>query len=312
MRRALIVGCDGQDGRILFDLLATRCSVLGIDVGTVRPHALDGVVPFASIDVRSAEHVYGLATRLMPHEIYYLAAHHHASEEKHDEAAELPKSIDVHILGLANFLEAIRKVNPSCRLFYAGSSQMFGHPAESPQNEATPFAPRNAYGITKVAGAHLCALYRERHGVHASVGILYNHESPLRAPRFVSQRIAQGARRAQRDTTYKLELSSLAAVVDWGYAPDYVDAMVRIVLEPQPDDYVIATGKGHTVRQFVELAFARLGLDWRRYVEEQTLVPGTSRPLLVGDATMLRERTGWRPSVTFEELVGILVDGITE
>jgi GDPmannose 4,6-dehydratase len=184
---------------------------------------------------------------------------------------------------------------------------MFGYPATPRQDESTRFAPRNAYAITKVAGAHACALYRERYSLHVSVGILYNHESPLRGPRFVSQRIVRGAWRARREPGYRLKLGSLSAVVDWGYAPDYVDAMVRIVSHPVPDDYVIATGEPHTVREFVEIAFARLGLDWREHVEEEASLVTTTSATLIGDSTKLRARTGWSPTVGFEQMVDILL-----
>jgi GDPmannose 4,6-dehydratase len=308
MRRVVVVGSNGQDGRILFERRAKDCAVLGLDVDTVTHHMLGDVVPPRPVDLLNAEQVSCLFERVAPDEVYYLAAHHHSSEEHRDEAVELRKSIDVHVVGLLHVLEAIRAHAPQCRLFYAGSSQMFGQPSELRQSESTTFAPRNAYAITKVAAAHTCALYRERRGVHASVGILYNHESPLRGPRFVSSRIAHGARRAKADPAFKLKLGSLSAVVDWGYAPDYVDAMVRIVSEETPDDYIIATGEPHTVRDFVEIAFGHLGLDWRAHVEEDSTLVTSTDATLVGNATKLRERTGWRPTVDFEALVKVLVD----
>jgi GDPmannose 4,6-dehydratase len=311
LRRAIIVGNSGQDGRILFEARSKQCAVVGLDVGTVTKSSLDYQPPLQAVELQDAERVSGFVERILPDEIYYLAAHHHSSEEHPDEAVELGKCVAVHMIGLVNFLEAIRVRAPNCRLFYAGSSQMFGQPVAPRQDETTPFAPRNPYAITKVAGAHTCALYRERYGVHASVGILYNHESPLRGPRFVTQRIARGARQAKRDPTFKLKLGSLSAVVDWGYAPDYVDAMVRIVSEAEPDDYVIATGEPHTVRDFVEIAFGHLGLDWRAHVEEAPALvggPPSRQAILVGDATKLRRRTGWRPSVSFEQMVRGLID----
>ncbi len=207
-----------------------------------------------------------------------------------------------------NVLDALRRHAPACRAFYAGSSHMFGRPAVSPQNETTPFAPRSPYAITKVAGAHVAALYRDR-GMHVSVGILYNHESALRGPQFVSQRIVRGAKRAANDRTFELVLGDLSAVVDWGWAPDYVDAMVRILAQPAPDDYVVATGTPHSVQDFVASAFACAGVDWRsRVVEDPTIVKTKALPL-VGDSTKLRARTAWAPTVTFEEMVKQLVQG---
>jgi GDPmannose 4,6-dehydratase len=307
MRRAVVVGSAGQDGRLLFQRLAEDRAVLGLDVGTVTRHLLDDV-PQAPVDLRHAAEVLAMIERVAPDEIYYLAAHHHSSEEQVDLAVELDGCVDVHVTGLIHVLESVRRFVPECRVFYAGSSQMFGSPAASPQDESTPFLPRNAYAITKVAGANICALYRQRHQVHASVGILYNHESPLRGPRFVTQRIARGVRQASRDPEFKLTLGSLSSVVDWGYASDYVDAMVRIVSQPSPDDYVVATGEAHTVRDFVEVAFGYLGLDWRRHVVEATVLVTTPPPVVLrGDATKLRRRTGWATTITFEGLVKMMV-----
>jgi GDPmannose 4,6-dehydratase len=307
MRRAIVVGSAGQDGRLLFQRLAEDRAVLGLDVGAVTRHLLDDALQ-DPVDLQRADEVRAVIERVSPDEIYYLAAHHHSSEEQVAVATELQGCMNVHVTGLVHVLEAARLTVPECRLFYAGSSQMFGSPALSPQDESTPFLPRNPYAISKVAGANICALYRERHSVHASVGILYNHESPLRGPRFVTQRIARGAREATRDPEFKLRLGSLSAVVDWGYASDYVDAMLRIVSQPAPDDYIVATGLAHTVRDFVEVAFAHVGLDWRKHVEEDPgLVTPPSRAILLGNATKLRRRTGWAPTVGFEDLVKMMV-----
>ena len=307
MTRVVVVGAKGQDGRILFERRSQQCAVLGLDVGSAVQHSSGDSSPSHPVDLQNPEEVNELVGRVVPDEIYYLAAHHHSSEERPDEAVELRKCSEVHLIGLVHFLEAIRRHAPRCRLFYAGSSQMFGEPAAPRQNETTPFAPRNAYAITKVAGAHACALYRERYQVHASVGILYNHESPLRGPRFVTQRIARGAWQAKRDPSFRLKLGSLSGIVDWGYAPDYVDAMIRIVAHSVPDDYVVATGEAHTVQDFVEIAFGIVGLDWRIHVEESPSLVRATRATLIGDSTKLRERTGWRPTVGFEQLVAILV-----
>jgi len=305
VRRAIIVGSGGQDGRLLCERLAADCVVLGLDVGTVTG---DGVLP-DPVDVECADAVERLVQSTSPDEVYYLAARHHSAEESPDEAGELLRaSFGVHVMGLVHFLEAIRKHVPEARLFYAGSSQMFGQPPAGMQDESTPFAPRNAYAITKVAGAHACALYREQYDAHASVGILYNHESPLRGARFVTTRIARGAWQAARDPSFKLTLGSLAAAVDWGYAPDYVDAMVRIVRQPAADDYVIATGESHTVRDFARVAFAHVGRDWRDHVVEDRARVRPARGVAVGDASKLRARTGWKPTIGFEAMVTILVD----
>ena len=309
MKRALVVGSSGQDGQLLLERLSgDGCAVLGIDLDTVTGICLDDEL-YNIVNIQHAGAVEQLVKRLVPDEVYYLAAHHHASEEHPHEAEELRASHDVHVMGLVNFLEAIRKHAPRSHLFYAGSSQMFGQPLlTSPQDESTRFAPRNAYAITKVAGAHVCALYREQYDVHASVGILYNHESPLRGPRFVSSRITRGARQATRDPDFKLTIGSLAATVDWGYAPDYVDAMVRMVRLPDAGDYVIATGELHTVRDFVEIAFEHVGLDWHAHVVENPTLVRPSSGVLAGDTSKLRARTDWKPTLGFETMVRLLVD----
>jgi GDPmannose 4,6-dehydratase len=311
MKRVVILGSGGQDGRILFERRAKDCAVLGLDLQSVTHHRLAEVAPKQPVNLQDSAAVSLLLERVVPDEVYYLAAHHHSAEERPDDAAELRACFDVHVTGLIHVLEGLRAHAPNSRLFYAGSSQMFGRPASAPQDEMTPFAPRNPYAITKVAAAYTCALYRERHGLHVSVGVLYNHESPLRGPRFVTTRIVRGAWEAKRNPRYKLVLGSLSAMVDWGYAPDYIDAMERIVSEAAPDDYVIASGEPHTVRDFVEIAFHHVGLDWRQHVAEDPLLvgpgAGTHAPL-VGNATKLRQRTGWRPTVGFEDLVRTLVD----
>ena len=307
MRRVVVVGSGGQDGSLLFEQRARDCAVIGLDVQSVTQQSAADFAPRSPVDLLDRDAVGRLFESARPDEVYYLAAHHHSSEERPDEVVEMRHCADVHLMGLVHVLEAIRARAPHCRLFYAGSSQLFGQPTTSRQDEATSFSPRNPYAITKAAGAHTCALYRERHGVHASVGILYNHESPRRGPRFVTQRIARGAWQAKRDPSYKLTLGSLAAVVDWGYAPDYVDAMVRIVSQHAPGDYVIATGEPHTVRDFVEIAFRLVGLDWKGYVVEDSTRVTPATGTLIGDSTKLRQRTGWKPTIGFEQLVEILV-----
>ena len=175
------------------------------------------------------------------------------------------------------------------------------------QDEATPFNPVCAYGITKAAGVHLCRFYRQECGLFASVGILYNHESPFRRPEFVSQKIIRGGLAVKEGRQSEIVLGDLAAQVDWGYAPDTVDAMVRILRHDVPDDFVVATGQLHSVREFVEEVFRRLGLDGRGHVREDPQIVRKRRRTLLGNSDKLRQRTGWKPSVTFAEMIGLLL-----
>jgi GDPmannose 4,6-dehydratase len=296
MSRALVIGSEGQDGRILSERLrAEGCEIVGIGRGT---------------DLLGREAMLGLIADNRPDEIYYLAAVHHSAEERASVGGRdlYVESHRVHVEGVLNVLEAVRLRHPGARLFYAASCLVFGEPATSIQDESTPLAPVCVYGITKTTGIHCCRLYRGGAGVHASSGILYNHESPLRRPEFASQKIVRGALDIRQGRASTLVLGDLSAVNDWGWAEDTVDAMIRIVRSDRPDDFVVATGAGHTVADFVEAVFARAGLDWKRHVKEDRSMIARKRPPLIGDASRLRQRTGWRPSVAFEEMAGRLWD----
>lgn len=296
MARALIVGSAGQDGTLLSEQLRG----LGYDVhGLTR----DGV----SLDDTAA--VEQLIAAQQPDEIYFLAAYHHSSEDAPVEPLELfHNSYRVHVAGLLHVLEAMRKRAPRARLFYAASVLIFGAATESPQTETTPLRPICAYGITKTAGLHLCRHYREQHGIHASVGILYNHESPLRAERFVSKKIVSAAWAIKQGKRDKLELGDLSAEIDMGYAPEFVDAMRRILALDAADDFIIATGETHSIREFVELAFAHVGLDWRDHVVENRAVMTRPSRQRLGDPSKLTRATGWRPTTSFPALVRALMD----
>ena len=307
MTRALIVGSEGQDGRLLFDQLAGEgVAVLGLGKGSARSTEGDRN---SAIDIACRPQVEHLVNNWAPQEVYYVAAVHQASEDATPpDAIDLfERSHDVHVAGLLHFLEAMSEREGGA-LFYAASSLIFGLPAESPQDESTPFRPRDIYGITKTAGAHACRYYRDNRGVNASVGILFNHESPLRGHKFVSQKIVRGAVAIARGVRSPLTLGNLSAKIDWGYAPDYVRAMTLIARNETPNDYVIATGETHTVQEFAEIAYRRLGLDWREHVVEDGSVLTRESSIRVGNASRLRERTGWRPSVSFPEMVELLVD----
>jgi GDPmannose 4,6-dehydratase len=250
MKRALIVGSEGQDGRLLYHRLVEQgYAVLGVGRNSVR--STDGT-NYAPVRITCREEVSATVGRWRPDEIYYLAAVHQSSEDRSamDDAELFDRSVDVHLLGAVNILEASRELTPHAALFYAASSLVFGEPSVTPQDEHAPFRPRCIYGITKTAGVRACRYYRTTHRMHVSCGLMYNHESPLRRPSYVSQKIVRAAVAAAQGDTRKLVLGDFSARVDWAYAPDFIDAMTLIVRCSEPDDYVIATGETHTVQEF--------------------------------------------------------------
>ena len=307
-RRAVVVGHRGQDGHLLTELLRRRgYDVLG--VGRDRTDVWGGVPAPDACRVDRPEAVFRAVDLWRPHEVYYLAAHHGPAEAGEADAyTGYLAELEVNVAGVLHFLEGVRRHSPSTRLFYASSSLVFGNwPDRSPQDETTPVAPEGAYALCKRLAAEACREYRERHGVFASVGILFNHESPLRPPRYLSAKIVRAAA-AARGSTGPLMLGDTRAVVDWGYAPDFVEAFTRILALDRPDDFVVATGEGHTVGDFAQAAFGRVGLDWRCYVVEDPgllVRRGSGR---VGDPAKLRRLTGWAPSETFAGMVAALVD----
>jgi len=297
MTGAVIVGASGQDGRLLGEQLE----------GAGQPCVKLGR---GDVDLLDRAQIEALVRRHRPREIYYLAAHHRSAEDPQggDDAALLRASFDVHVTGLVHFLEAVRVHSAATRLLYAASSHIFGHGEQPRQDEKTPLSPVCVYGITKTAGVHCCRLYRQAHGLFAATAILYNHESPYRGPTFVSQKIIRAALAIAAGRQGELILGDLSARIDWGYAPDYVDAMRRILALPAADEFVVATGESHTVREFVEFAFAAAGLDWRDFVREDPCRITKQRRTLTGDAARLRAATGWRPTVSFQQMVQILLE----
>lgn len=292
---AVIVGSGGQDGQ----LLTHQLHVLGYEVVGLRRD---------TINIENSAEVAKFISGLHPSEVYFLAAHHHSSEEAlSSEGALFHESFNINAIAVANFLNAIAAHSPTSRFFYASSCLVFP-PAESgKQAEATVPRPESAYAISKAAGMLVCQYYRNTKGVFASVGILYNHESPLRGARFVSRKIASAAVRIARDGYGSLMLGNLESEVDWGYAPDYVDAMRRILQLPSPADYVVATGEAHTVREFAEIAFSAVGLDYQQYVSTKPELLARRNHRRIGDAARLRVDTGWSPSISFGEMVHRLV-----
>ena len=298
MKTALITGSAGQDGSYLSALLATQgYRIIGIDRNDSPVSLTDSDAMFRFLD------------RERPNEIYHLAAFHHSSQDKLTDDWEIfSKSHALHTVATACLLEGIRRHCPESRLFFAASCHLFGTPATLVQNEITPFRPEGIYAITKQAGVELCRFYRRKHGLFAAVGILFNHESPRRSSSFVSKKIVEAAVAIRHGRRAPLVLGDLDAEIDWGFAGDYVSAMHAILQLDQPDDFVVATGEKHSVREFVELAFAQVGLDWKAHVQvEPGLLRGSSRPTLVGDASKLRDTTGWKPAMSFQELVRLMI-----
>jgi GDPmannose 4,6-dehydratase len=303
MKHAIVVGSQGQDGRLLSGHLQQK----GYEVLGIGRKAVPGAAP---VDILDSAGVSGIVRQFHPDEIYYLAAVHHSSQD-HAGDEPLPllhDSFAVNVNGLLNFLEAARLHAADARLFYAASSHVFGSPEQSPQDERTPLKPACAYGISKTAGIHCCQFYRHKYNLFTACGILFNHESIYRKPQFVARKIVLSALAISRKKQNKLILGDLSAKVDWGYAPDYVDAMHRMLQLEKGDDFVVATGIPHSVQDFAEIAFSTLQLDWKKYVTEQKSIVNQRRVGLVGSASKLRRATGWSPTVDFTQMVRTLVE----
>ena len=307
MKKAIIVGCQGQDGRLLSGyLLKRKYQVIGLDQDSIEGLGIEEISP---VNIKNQDDVSRLIQELKPDEVYYLAAFHHSSQSRQEQSDDLFRlSFEVHVLGLVNFLEAIRQYSPQTRLFYAASSHIFGDPKQRVQDETTAVNPGCCYGITKAAGVFLCRLYRKEHGIFACVGILYNHESALRQPEFISKKIITGAVNIKNGKQEKLLIGDLGAQIDWGYAPDYVEAMHRIMNCKIPDDFIVATGVKHSVLDFIKTAFGCLNLDWKKYVVQDKSIITKKNFCRMGDARKLRKITGWKPSVDFIEMVKLLVE----
>lgn len=315
MKRALITGITGQDGSYLAELLLEK----GYEVhGIVRrvaiedpEHRLWRLLPFKdrlrlhAASMESFPSIFRVFQEVKPDECYHLAAQSFVAYSFEDEFSTLNTNIN----GTHYVLAALKESTPDCRFYFAASSEMFGKVAEVPQTETTRFHPRSAYGISKVAGFDLTRNYREAYGIKASSGILYNHESPRRGFEFVTRKITSHVAKIKLGLAKEVHLGNLDARRDWGHAREYVRAMWMMLQQDEPDDYVIATGEQHTVREFAEAAFSCAGLDFRNHV---VLDPQLLRPaeveLLLGDATKARKKLGWSCEVKFKELAEEMVE----
>lgn len=308
MKTSLVIGAGGQDGTFLIELLARRGDkVVGVDQNKIWSAPTDN---FEAVDILQPDQVLSLLRKLQPAECYYLPAYHHSAEDASLLSGDpqlFERSYAIHVRGLIHFLHAIAEASKNTRLFYAASSHVFGSPIVQPQDESTPLNPENVYGITKTMGIHCCRHFRRELGVFAAAGILYNHESHLRPAQFLSQKIVRGVLAFQKDQTKKIVLGDLNAVVDWGYAGDYAEAMTRILGHTTPEDLVVATGEPHTVREFLQVACEIAGADWLDCAVTDASLLKKKPVVLVGDSGKLRRLTGWRPQVSFPEMIEIML-----
>ncbi len=317
-KQALITGITGQDGSYLAELLLSKgYTVHGIirrastfntgrlDRIYADPHAAKTRLFLHYGDLSDASALARLLTKIQPDEVYNLAAQSHVRVSF--DAPEY--TADIVGTGTVRLLEAIREAGIKPRFYQASSSEMYGKVLEVPQTEMTPFYPRSPYACAKVYSYWITVNYRESYGLHASNGILFNHESPRRGETFVTRKITRALAQIKAGRQDKLYLGNLDSKRDWGYAKEYVEAMWLMLQQDEPDDYVIATNETHSVREFLEVAFGHAGLDWRKYVE---IDPRYYRPaevdLLIGDASKAKKKLGWEPKTKFAELVKIMVD----
>jgi GDPmannose 4,6-dehydratase len=312
---ALITGITGQDGSYLAELLLAKGYRV---VGMVRRSSAENFERIAhlieEVELRQADlldqlSLINLIQSIEPTEVYNLAAQSFVPTS----FSQPMLTGEFTALGVTRMLEAIRLVNPAIRFYQASSSEMFGKVRETPQRETTPFYPRSPYGVAKLYGHWITVNYRESYNLFACSGILFNHESPRRGREFVTRKIAEGAAAVAAGLQKTLQLGNLDAKRDWGYAPEYVEAMWRMLQQDAPEDYVIGTGKHHTPREFCEHAFARLGLDYKNHV---VVDPNLLRPAevetLLADASKAKRELGWEPATPFAQLVNLMVDSAVE
>ena len=313
--RALITGITGQDGSYLAELLLDKgYEVVGVVRRTSTPNFerighLRERIKLVGADLTDQTSLINVVKEHRPTEVYNLAAQSFVYES----FAQPVVTGDATALGVTRLLDAIRIVDPSIRFYQASSSEMFGKVVETPQRETTPFHPRSPYGVAKVYGHWITVNYRESYEMHASSGILFNHESPRRGLEFASRKISNGVARIHHKIDKELVMGNLSSKRDYGFAGDYVEAMWLMMQQDEPADFVVATGETHAIQEFCDLAFARVGLKSEDHVRisEEFFRPAEV-DLLIGDATLARTKLGWTPKVEFEGLVAMMVDADVE
>jgi GDPmannose 4,6-dehydratase len=310
-KRALITGVTGQDGSYLAEfLLEQGYEVFGLVLRTStlnfeRIKHIQEQIQLVPGDLTDLTSLLYVLRESRPSEIYNLAAQSFVPASW----AQPVLTGDVTAIGVTRMLDAVRAINPEIRFYQASSSEMFGKVQAVPQNESTPFYPRSPYGVAKVYGHWITVNYRESYNLHATSGILFNHESPRRGLEFVTRKVSYQVARIKLGLANELRIGNLDAQRDWGYAGDYVQAMWMMLQQDTPDDYVIATGKTHSVERLLEVAFSSVDLDWKNFaVQDERFMRPAEVDLLVGDASKARQKLGWEPAVSFEALVQLMVE----
>jgi GDPmannose 4,6-dehydratase len=314
-RKAFITGITGQDGSYLAEILLEKdYEVYGMirrssSFNTARIDHIFGDLELVFGDLTDGSVLNRLMRTIRPDEVYNLGAQSHVQV-----SFEIPEfTADTTGMGTLRLLDAIREEGVRCRFYEAGSSEMFGKVLETPQTEATPFYPRSPYGVSKVFGYWITRNYREAYGMYAANGILFNHESPRRGPTFVTRKVTRALGAILRGEQNELRLGNLEAKRDWGYARDYMEGAWRMLQAAEPDDYILATGETHSVRELLDEAFGYVELDWRDYVKiDERYFRPSEVDLLLGDASKAREKLGWEARVHFPELVRMMVDNDRE
>ncbi len=304
-KKTIVIGYAGQDGSLLVqDLTKSGDEIIGIGRSScIYPDRFSSNIVQ---DITNFQEIYQLIRLFKPDEIYYLAAYHVSSEAvagKTTLHSQFESAQAIHVTGLVNCLSAIVDESPATRLFYASSSLVFSGENGEHQNELTPLSPEGFYGITKTEGMQLCREFRKNYKVFASTGILYNHESHLRAPGFLSAKIIKTAIRISEGSNEKLEVGNLSSRVDWGYAKDYVVAFQKILAASHPDDFIVATGESHTVKEFIDIVFEYLNLEQDKYVIENKNILSRNPNVKIGDTSKLRRLTAWMPTLNFTDFV---------